>query len=158
MNEQEMQDALVSRAASLKDWLSESPERTIESLMIRKFECSVVLHEKPPSLEEEGGMDIPLQLLIQQDYKLWSISLMMSIRSSPNVDADGEIIPCGLLFQVVDNDGVSIPVMLMRTNVSPAGMDPSLENEAWCHFWLQKFLKQHDVKTLFGYKSLVGEI
>ena len=158
MNEQEMQDALVSRAVSLKSWLSESPERTIESLMIRRFESSVVLHGSDLSFDERGAMDIPLQLLIQQDYKLWSIKLVMSIKPTPSIDAEGEIIPCGLLFHVVDNDGASTSVLLLRTDVSPAGMDPALDNESWCHFWLQKFLKQHDVKTLFGYKSLVGEI
>ena len=157
MNEQEMQDALVSRAVSLKSWLSESPERTIESLMIRKFESSVVLHGNDLSLDERGTMDVPLQLLIHQDYKLWSINLMMSIKPTPSIGAEGEIIPCGLLFQVVDNDGASTPVLLLRTDVSPAGMEPAMDNEFWCHFWLQKFLKQHDVKTLFGYKSLVGE-
>ncbi len=158
MNEQEMQDALVSRAVSLKSWLSESPERTIESLMIRKFDSSVVLHGNDLSIDERGVMDIPLQLLIQQDYKLWSIILVMSIRTTPSVSAEGDIIPFGLLFHVVGNDGASTPVLLLRTDVSPAGMDPALDNESWCHFWLQKFLKQHDVKTLFGYKSLVGEI
>ncbi|GAA4648382.1 hypothetical protein GCM10023116_06490 [Kistimonas scapharcae] len=157
MNEQEMQDALVARAASLKSWLSGSPERTIESLMIRKFESSVVLHGNDLSLEDEGVMEFPLQLLIQQSYRLWSINLVMSIRPTASAGTDGEIIPCGLLFQVIDNDGVSTPVLLLRTDLSPSGMDPSLDNESWCHFWLQKFLKQHDVKMLFGYKSLVSE-
>ena len=101
MNKQEMQDALVSRAASLNEWLSDSSERTIESLMIRKFDCSVVLHGRRLSVDSDGGLDVPVQLLIQQDYKLWSINLMLSIKPLDDIDDEDEIRPAGLLFQVV---------------------------------------------------------
>ncbi|WP_211824353.1 hypothetical protein [Kistimonas asteriae] len=158
MNKQEMQDALVSRAASLNEWLSDSSERTIESLMIRKFDCSVVLHGRRLSVESDGGLDVPVQLLIQQDYKLWSINLMLSIKPLDDIDDEDEMRPAGLLFQVVGEEGERHPIVLLRAEVSPAGMDPALDNQQWCHFWLQKFLKQPDIKQLFGYKSLMDEV
>ena len=153
--ESSIEQILEKHSSTIKQRISDDLE-SFGDLIVRKF---------PSRLEPQSYIpadsDIPFDrarfgLVMSNGREEWRVTMDLIFHVRRRLQTDGSMLDPGLQFNVVDEDGKSIPVDYVSLNL--AEEDLSMPSEEWAVQWFQKLVRKSEFSVAFAYKEFEREL
>ena len=148
-NASDINTLLKHKAVDIKKWFK-SGTQEMPGLFVRKCPASAKTTEFISATKEREPDRARFELTMQYGEHFWAVTLEMAIHSVRWVSGENINFP-GLMFNVINSEGKPVPIDYYTLKYTPA-LD-ALQPEVWCQGWLQKILKNPNIKVIFAHKT-----